>query len=72
LGEKVRVPERIFPFSKIRTDARFAVYSDDEGLVSKHDRAGHAVRGLSAHLEFKPGSKARIYERTPDGWEMIL
>ena len=63
---------RVLPLSAIRTNARFAIYSEAEGLISEHDTAGESMRGLAAHVEFNPQTKARIYQRTREGWEAIL
>jgi hypothetical protein len=72
-GKSSRVEKpKVLPFHVVRTNARFALYSESEGLISEHDRAGEAIRGLAAHVQFNSQTKARIYERTPEGWEAIL
>lgn len=63
---------RVLPFNRINSDARFVVYSESEGVISEHERAGLAMRGLSERVLKKHDTKARIYERTPEGWEAIL
>jgi hypothetical protein len=60
------------PFGRIESNARFAIYSEAEGLVSEHERARESMRGLSAHLKKNTQTTARIYERTLEGWEAIL
>jgi hypothetical protein len=56
----------------IQSDARFVIYSEAEGLISGHERAGLSMRALVAHVRSNPPSSAKIYERTPVGWELIL
>ena len=62
---------RILPLATIESLEAFVLFSGEEGLISSHARAAQSMRALATHMQSNPTSKAKIYERTPQGWEMI-
>ncbi len=71
----VECSPEILPLTRIRSTARFVIYSASAGLISEHERASDAAvafyqfaaKELQGTIIALPG----IYKRTSEGWAKV-
>lgn len=60
---------KTLPLKSIRSQAKFVIYSEKDGLISEHEKLADAMRRLALHIGADLSSRASIYERWEDGWD---